>query len=86
MYQIPTHSLIKVNSEIAGERDKVKCAFCSLRLIYWDPEDIPMKEHKRFRPECPFLRGVAVNAGSYFSLFLGHLFIFHICFYLYNYY
>ena len=44
-----------------------------------------MKEHKRFRPECPFLRGLVVNAGAYFSLFLDHLFICHICFYLYNY-
>ena len=79
-------SLIKVNSEIAGERDKVKCAFCGLRLIYWDPEDTPMKEHKRFRPECPFLRGLVVNAGAYFSLFLDHLFIRHIHFYMYSYY
>ena len=64
-----------INSEIAGERDKVKCAFCSLRLIYWDPEDIPMKEHKRFRPECPFLRGEEVNAGTYFFFLLNYLFI-----------
>ena len=72
------HSLIRVNSEIAGGRDKVKCAFCSLRLIYWDPKDIPKKEHRRFKPDCPFLGGVVANAGTVIFFWTTYLF----CFYL----
>ncbi|KAF2480031.1 hypothetical protein BDY17DRAFT_327018 [Neohortaea acidophila] len=35
--------------------DGVTCFYCDLSLDGWEPKDDPMAEHRRRRPECPFL-------------------------------
>ena len=55
----------KCNSDIVGSGDHVICAFCRQSLHNWDPEDIPMIEHKKFSPECPFLNGTYYKSFIY---------------------
>ena len=42
--------------------DKVKCAFCDLILTEWEPGDTPNDQHRKWYPNCPFLRGS--NTGN----------------------
>ena len=37
------------------------CAFCSECVYDWEPGDIPMEDHKKLNPACPFLGGLAVR-------------------------
>ena len=55
------------NSDIVGSGDRVICAFCRKVLHTWGPEDIPMIEHKKFSPECPFLNGTYYKSFIYWS-------------------
>jgi len=38
-----------------GMDDVVRCAFCSISLKRWEPEDVPFNEHRKHSPSCPFL-------------------------------
>ena len=38
-----------------GPGDRVRCPFCKGCLEGWTPLDIPMMEHKKFFPWCPFV-------------------------------
>ena len=46
-----------------GERDRVRCFWCSLELDSWDPGNDPWREHARFSPHCPWLLR---SRGRYF--------------------
>lgn len=37
--------------------DRVQCAFCRVVICAWEPEDVPLIEHKKHFPRCPFLIG-----------------------------
>lgn len=39
-----------------GENDRVVCFQCSGALYMWDDEDVPIEEHARWYPGCPFVR------------------------------
>ena len=39
-----------------GEGDKVICPWCKIRLIEWEPYDIPFEEHRRHSTSCDFLK------------------------------
>ena len=41
-----------------GYYDKVICAYCRGVLGSWEPTDIPIVEHARHYPSCPFLQSV----------------------------
>jgi len=41
--------------------DRVKCAFCNGRVKNWEQGDVPMDEHRKHYPRCPFLRGDSDN-------------------------
>lgn len=43
--------------------DNVRCAFCAIVIGNWEKGDIPIVEHRKFSPNCPFL-GVDV-CGRY---------------------
>ena len=47
-----------------GLDDRVVCFKCGLHLRQWKAEDDPWTEHKRFRPQCPFIREYE-NAKGY---------------------
>jgi len=40
-----------------GDRDKVKCFFCQVEIMSWEPEEDPIEEHLRWSPDCPLLNG-----------------------------
>ena len=58
---VHTHTQTKYNYQITGRSDEVACAFCNEVIYEWEPENIPMEDHKKFNPACPFLSGLAVN-------------------------
>lgn len=37
------------------EPDAVRCFVCHKELDGWEPTDIPLQEHKKHSPNCPFL-------------------------------
>lgn len=39
------------------EDDSVQCAFCRGIIKNWKPGEIPMEEHRRHFPRCPFVNG-----------------------------
>ncbi|XP_064465816.1 baculoviral IAP repeat-containing protein 7-B-like [Ornithodoros turicata] len=39
-----------------GENDRVVCFQCSGALYLWDDDDVPLEEHARWYPSCPFVR------------------------------
>ncbi|GAB0095619.1 hypothetical protein DMENIID0001_110180 [Sergentomyia squamirostris] len=41
--------------------DEVECAFCHLRISYWDSGDDTVREHLRLSNNCPLLRGVTTE-------------------------
>ena len=38
-----------------NEGDRVRCFFCHILISDWQENDIPMEEHRRHSPECPFV-------------------------------
>ncbi|XP_065350861.1 death-associated inhibitor of apoptosis 2-like [Cloeon dipterum] len=43
-----------------GKDDKVRCAFCNLEVNGWEEGDTADGEHKRWNPNCPFLKGASL--------------------------
>lgn len=39
-----------------GKSDKVQCAFCPIAIHRWVQRDIPICEHRKFSPGCPFVK------------------------------
>ncbi|XP_006814869.1 baculoviral IAP repeat-containing protein 7-like [Saccoglossus kowalevskii] len=44
-----------------GSDDRAQCFSCSGILKNWSPGDVPMVEHRRYFPNCPFIRGLEVG-------------------------
>ena len=42
----------------AGNDDLVHCFFCGLGLKLWKNGDVPLAEHVRFAPDCPFIQAL----------------------------
>ena len=47
-----------------GQGDKVLCPWCKLMLIEWEIYDLPMEEHQRHSPHCPFLNMIMPSPVS----------------------
>ncbi|UVT30892.1 inhibitor of apoptosis protein [Penaeus vannamei nudivirus] len=41
--------------------DHTICAFCNGIIGYWETNDVPITEHKRHFPDCPYMRGSPVG-------------------------
>jgi hypothetical protein len=41
--------------EYIGPADRVWCRVCNLKVYNWVPWDTALGEHRRWRPQCPFL-------------------------------
>ncbi|ACI28829.1 agip128 [Agrotis ipsilon multiple nucleopolyhedrovirus] len=41
-----------------GVGDEVRCAFCKVEIMRWQPGDDPLTDHKRWAPQCKFLREI----------------------------
>ncbi|AER41437.1 Iap-3 [Epinotia aporema granulovirus] len=44
-----------------GRRDEVRCAFCKVEIMRWVEGDDPEKDHRKWAPQCPFLRSLTVG-------------------------
>ncbi|AAC59034.1 inhibitor of apoptosis protein 3 [Orgyia pseudotsugata multiple nucleopolyhedrovirus] len=42
-----------------GRGDEVRCAFCKVEITNWVRGDDPETDHKRWAPQCPFVRNNA---------------------------
>jgi len=59
---ISPRELAKYGFYYTGERDLVKCTFCKGIVAGWQEGDLPLNEHRRHFPRCPFL--VGYNVGN----------------------
>ena len=46
-----------------GPGDRVRCAFCFNVLKYWEKNDVPMVEHKRYFPRCIFFTSPTMSGN-----------------------
>ncbi|XP_065342663.1 death-associated inhibitor of apoptosis 2-like [Cloeon dipterum] len=49
-------SLAKNGFFYTGDGDNVRCVFCNLEVRGWEEGDTADGEHRRWNPNCPFLR------------------------------
>ena len=42
-----------------GYKDMVRCAFCNLQLSYWEEDDDPFEEHKKWAFSCPYVNNIS---------------------------
>lgn len=54
-HYVSTEEMAKCGLYFTGTNDNVKCAFCNVKIHQWQFGDIPIKEHFKFSPKCPFL-------------------------------
>lgn len=47
-----------------GYGDEVRCAFCKVELSVWRPVTNPKAEHKKYAPQCKFVRGLVDADGG----------------------
>ena len=46
-----------------GSDDEVECFCCQGRVLCWDEGDVPLEEHQKHFPTCPFLRNPATSGN-----------------------
>lgn len=51
----PAQYMADLGFYYAGYADCVRCFYCGVGLKSWEPQDDPLTEHIRWRPECRFL-------------------------------
>jgi len=47
--------LAKAGFYYIGVADVVRCVFCQISLKSWEHGDVPMDEHRKHSPLCPFV-------------------------------
>ena len=55
-YPVRPEQLSRAGFVFTGEGDKVICPWCKIKLIEWEPYDLPFKEHRRHSTSCDFLK------------------------------
>ncbi|KAK6171478.1 hypothetical protein SNE40_019660 [Patella caerulea] len=53
--------MAKVGFSFTGSPDRIQCVFCNCILKNWQDVDIPMIEHRKHFPNCPFVCGHQVG-------------------------
>ena len=57
-------SLAEAGFISTGELDSVKCVACDIRVREWKCTDEPFEEHKKWSPDCPYLKMVKGKTHS----------------------
>jgi baculoviral IAP repeat-containing protein 7/8 len=52
---IRSQDLAKAGFFYLGHGDRVKCCFCNIIIGEWEVTDVPLTEHIRHSPNCPFV-------------------------------
>jgi len=60
---VEPRQLAAVGLFYTGQADRVQCAFCRGCLRSWKPGDTPAEEHRRYFPDCPFLRKAVTDSS-----------------------
>ncbi|XP_060582181.1 death-associated inhibitor of apoptosis 1-like [Ruditapes philippinarum] len=50
--------LVEAGFVYTGVGDSVKCYFCGGWLWDWEQDDVPMEEHVKWYPKCPYINSV----------------------------
>jgi len=58
---IRPEDLAKAGFYYINQHDNCRCAFCDNCVGDWEEGDVPMEEHAKLFPLCPFVRGVNVG-------------------------
>jgi hypothetical protein len=48
--------LFRIRLPVDNVNDSVVCSYCDLHLNKWNSEDVPIIEHSKWNPNCPFIR------------------------------
>lgn len=48
-----------------GQSDLVKCFMCNVELCQWNCTDTAMKEHRKWSPQCVFLKMIGQSSSEY---------------------
>ena len=51
-------SLAEAGFIFTGEGDTVKCVACDVRVREWESTDVPFEEHRKWSPDCTYLKMV----------------------------
>ncbi len=51
--------LARVGFYFTGDKDKVKCAYCGVKLLNWELGDMAYSEHYKHSPNCPLLQEIS---------------------------
>lgn len=52
---VQPRDLAKAGFYYLGPADVVRCVFCHISLRSWEPGDVPLDEHRKHSPSCPFI-------------------------------
>ncbi len=55
---VKPEELARVGFYFTGERDKVECAYCGVKLLNWEPGDTAYSEHFKHSPNCSLLQEI----------------------------
>ncbi len=55
---VKPEELARVGFYFTGDRDKVACAYCGVKLLNWQPGDTAYSEHFKHSPNCPLLQEI----------------------------
>ena len=58
---VDRRDLAKAGLFYTGQSDRVQCAFCRFYLRNWEQGDVPIDEHRRHYPDCPFVQNIDVG-------------------------
>ena len=55
---VKPEELARVGFFFTGDKDKVECAYCGVKLLNWQPGDTAYSEHFKHSPNCPLLQKI----------------------------
>ncbi len=55
---VKPEELARVGFYFTGDRDKVECSYCGVKLLNWELGDTAYSEHFKHSPNCPLLQEI----------------------------
>ena len=55
-HPVRPEQLCRAGFVYTGEGDKVMCPWCKIKLIEWEPYDLPFEQYRRHSTSCDFLK------------------------------
>nr|AGE61301.1 IAP-3 [Chrysodeixis chalcites nucleopolyhedrovirus]AGE61749.1 IAP-3 [Chrysodeixis chalcites nucleopolyhedrovirus] len=48
-----------------GSGDQVRCAYCKVEICKWQQNDVVDRDHKKYAPQCPFVKKLDAKRAKY---------------------